>query len=133
MDFDRNSFPIGNWTGYLGGGRTSNDSYRFLKQMKYNKLVRDNIPEIIREKGENPISHIAEEKEYWQRLKEKLQEEVNEFLEEENEEELADVLEVIYAICRAKGINKEELEALREKKAKERGSFKKKVVLDRVE
>jgi len=101
--------------------------------MKYNKLVRDNIPEIIKEKGENPLSHIAEEKEYWQKLREKLQEEVNEFLEEESEEEFADILEVIYAICEVKGISKEKVEALREKKAEERGSFKKKVILDSVE
>ena len=100
--------------------------------MKYNKLVRDKIPEIIRKKGMVPITHIASDEEYWQKLKEKLREEVDEFMEENNEEELADILEVIYAICDFKKIDRNKLELLRKKKAKERGSFKNKIILDEV-
>ncbi len=98
--------------------------------MKCNKLVRDRIPEIIRQKGKVPITHIADDKEYWQKLKEKLQEEVDEFIKDNNEEELADILGVVYAICDFKKINKEKLEILRKKKARERGSFKDKIILD---
>ena len=98
--------------------------------MKHNKLVRDRIPEIIRQKGKVPITHIADDKEYWQKLKEKLQEEVDEFIKDNNEEELADILGVVYAICDFKKINKEKLEILRKKKARERGSFKDKIILD---
>lgn len=98
--------------------------------MKYNKLVRDKIPEIIKEKGENAVTHIAEEKEYWLKLKEKLEEELCKFLESENPEELADILEVIYAICDFKNIQKEKLENLRAQKSAKRGGFKKRIILE---
>ena len=98
--------------------------------MKYNKLVRDKIPEIIKRKGSIPITHIASDDEYWQKLKEKLQEEIDEFMKDSNEEELADILEVVYAICDYMKIDKKELELLRKKKAEERGGFKDKIILD---
>lgn len=98
--------------------------------MKYNKLVRDKIPEIIKQKGKTPITHIAGDEEYWQKLKEKLNEEIDEFLEKDSEEELADILEIIYAVCDFKKIDKKKLEMLRKKKAEKRGSFKQKIILD---
>jgi len=98
--------------------------------MRYNKLVRDKIPEIIKGKGETPITHIADDQEYKIRLKEKLQEEVAEFLKDSNAEELADILEVIYALGDNIGVSKEELERIRLKKAEKRGGFKEKIILD---
>ncbi len=98
--------------------------------MKYNKLVRDKIPEIIKSKGDIPLTHIASNEEYQQKLKEKLQEEVNEFLEDNNEEELADILEVIYALCDLYEFDKIKLEQLRKEKAEKRGGFKDKIILD---
>lgn len=100
--------------------------------MKYNKLVRDKIPEIIRRKGAIPITHIASDEEYQQKLKAKLQEEVNEFLEDNNEEELADILEVIYALCDLYKFDKDKLEQLRLNKAEKRGGFKNKIILDKI-
>lgn len=92
------------------------------------KLVRDKIPEIIRNGGKIPITHKAFEEEYRLKLKEKLQEEVDEFLQNENEEELADILEVIDAICDFKNIDKKELEEIKIKKKNERGGFKERII-----
>ena len=98
--------------------------------MKYNKLIRDKIPEILKQKGLNPLTHTANEIEYWIKLKDKLREEVNEFLINSNEEEIIDILEVIDSICRFKNINKENLEKLKKKKVEERGDFNKRVILE---
>ena len=100
--------------------------------MKYNKLVRDKIPEIIKQDGSTPITHVADDQEYWRKLKEKLKEEVDEFLRNSTEEELADVLEVINAICDFKKIDRQKLELLRKNKAKKRGSFKKRIILEEI-
>lgn len=94
------------------------------------KLVRDKIPEIITKDDKIPKARIATDEEYWQELKNKLVEEVNEFLKDETHEELADIQEVLYAIYKVKGINKEELEAIRSKKETEKGSFKNKIILE---
>jgi predicted house-cleaning noncanonical NTP pyrophosphatase (MazG superfamily) len=101
--------------------------------MEYNKLVRDKIPEIIKNRGETPIIHIAEAKEYEEALREKLYEEVVEFLETPSVEEAADILEVLHSMCNLKGINLQTLEKVRQKKAEDRGSFKQRIILDRTE
>jgi predicted house-cleaning noncanonical NTP pyrophosphatase (MazG superfamily) len=98
--------------------------------MIYNKLVRDKIPEYIRGKGGVPITHIADDAEYWQKLKEKLSEEVLEFQKDENIEELADILEVIDAIIKHKDFKKEEIEKVKIKKTDERGKFDLKIILE---
>lgn len=99
--------------------------------MSLNKLVRDKIPEIIKNNdGKDPKIHVAEKEEYWKKLKEKIFEEVNEFLESENKEELADILEVIYAIAKFKEYNIEDIENTRKIKAETRGGFDKKIILE---
>ena len=98
--------------------------------MKYNKLVRDKIPEYIRSKGEKVISHIAGDKEYSEKLREKLIEEINEFNKEESMEEMADILEVIDAIIEYKKFDKKEIEIIKKQKAEKRGAFSKRIVLD---
>lgn len=98
--------------------------------MKYNKLVRDKIPDIIRGNSDIPVTHIADDKEYSKKLLEKLQEEVDEYLKDNSVEELADILEVLHALAKTHGISVKELDDIRVKKLKERGGFEDKIILD---
>jgi predicted house-cleaning noncanonical NTP pyrophosphatase (MazG superfamily) len=97
----------------------------------YNKLVRDNIPEIILNENKVPYTHIADEKEYFDLLKKKLKEEVEEFIEEASEEELADIEEVLEALYKI--YDKEKVLEIKKKKAEKRGKFEKRIVLEKVE
>ncbi len=96
--------------------------------MSYTKLVRDKIPEIVKAKGINPINHIADDKEFESALMDKLQEEVKEFIEEPCKEEMADIMEVIYAILEQKQYSFNDIEEVRKKKAEERGAFDKRII-----
>lgn len=102
----------------------------------FNKLVRDRIVEMIEESGRHCTYRVLGPEEYVQELKVKLQEEVREFLEAEGKkeavEELADVLEVVFALAGVKGATVEELMAVREAKAQERGGFGKRVFLQEI-
>lgn len=99
----------------------------------YNKLVRDLIPQVIASTGKDCRTRILEESEYAVELRNKLKEEMEEYLsardERESLEELTDLLEVIRALAAAHGSSWEQLEAIREKKAEARGGFRNKVFL----
>ena len=95
----------------------------------YNKLVRDNIPEIMVEKGVTPITRVLDDKEYIEELNKKLLEEVKEYLESNEILELCDIEEVLLAILRFNNISKEEFEQKRQEKVKKRGAFNKKIFL----
>ncbi|MDD2972756.1 MAG: nucleoside triphosphate pyrophosphohydrolase [Lachnospiraceae bacterium] len=99
----------------------------------HNKLVRDKIPEIIEKDGKNCVTHILSDEEYINALETKLNEEVAEYQADKNLEEMADVLEVLQAICVAKGYSLDELEDMRKRKANERGSFRDKIFLEYVD
>ena len=98
--------------------------------MKINKLVRNRVPHLIKKNGQIPVTYIASEEEYWLKLQDKLKEEVGEFLDGGNHEELADILEVLYAICDFKNIDREELEVMRAKKVADIGNYSDRIVLD---
>ena len=91
------------------------------------KLVRDLIPEIIKADGKVPKTRILSEDEYLQELDIKLSEEVAEYLAGKSIEEMADVLEVLYAICEARGYTIEQLMDVKENKKDNRGGFKSRI------
>ncbi len=97
--------------------------------MIYNKLVRDRIPEIIRAKGGNCSTRILSDDEYADALDRKLGEELAEYLGSHDPEELADLLEVIYACAALQGLCPADLERIRAEKAAKRGGFEDKILL----
>lgn len=103
----------------------------FMKQ--YNKLVRDWIPDIIKESGRCVKYKVLTDDEYILELDKKLDEEVSEYRKSGDMEELADIMEVLFALCETNGGSIEELERMRKKKAEERGAFNDKIFLQYVE
>ncbi|PBB06999.1 nucleoside triphosphate pyrophosphohydrolase [Salimicrobium humidisoli] len=103
----------------------------------HNKLVRDKIPEIIKNSNKKFTARILSETEYAQELKKKLYEEIEEYMTAENDEEavaeLADLSEIIYSLAKVHGKKPEDLEKLRKNKADQRGSFQEKIYLLEVE
>ncbi|MBG9549645.1 phosphoribosyl-ATP pyrophosphohydrolase [Cytobacillus firmus] len=103
----------------------------------YNKLVRDQIPEIIEKTGKKFSTRILDDNEYIKELKKKSFEELQEYVETNNNEdaieELADVLEIIHALAEYHGASIEEVEEIRTQKAEKRGGFKEKIFLIEVE
>ena len=100
---------------------------------EFDKLVRDDIPRVIRENGDEPETHEASGTEYRERLHEKLDEEVAEFHEDPSSAELADVRAVLDALRECHGIDGDEVERVRREKAAERGEFADSIVLESVE
>ena len=91
------------------------------------KLVRDKIPQIIEASGATPLTRILETEEYLSCLETKLDEEVQEFHESKATEELADILEVVYALAAAQGCSREQLQQIFDAKHTARGGFEKRI------
>ena len=101
--------------------------------MIYNKLVRDKIPRIISDDGRIAVTRVLSNNEFLAELDRKLNEECAEYQADKSLEELADVLEVIYAIVETRGFTIAELERVRVEKAEKRGVFKDRIFLERVD
>lgn len=95
----------------------------------YNKLVRDKIPAIIQAQGNTCVTQILSDQAYLQMVDAKLDEELAEYHQSGDVEELADLLEVIYAAAQARGCSPEELDRIRTGKAQARGAFQKRIFL----
>ncbi len=96
---------------------------------KYNKLVRDRIPEIIETSGQTCVTEILSDEEYLKMIDAKLDEELAEYHQDQNIEELADLTEVIHAAVIARGYTREDLERVRAEKAAKRGGFENRILL----
>ena len=104
----------------------------------YNKLIRDKIPEMIKADNCNPKTRIMDEKEYYIELFRKVVEEGKELAEIKNNKkelikEISDIYEVIDAIIEGYGLDTAEIKSVKEKRRKERGSFKKKLFLEYID
>ena len=98
--------------------------------MLINKLVRDNIPDKIKDSGKIPIYQLINNKdEFIRLLKNKLQEEVTEYLESNDVIELCDIIEVVYALIDIHGVYQMDFENLRKNKSNSNGVFKRQVFL----
>jgi predicted house-cleaning noncanonical NTP pyrophosphatase (MazG superfamily) len=98
--------------------------------MKFQKLVRDLIPQLIEENGDEAVTRVLEQEEYLEALKSKLQEEVSDYLESEDPEELADIAEVVSALLAEHATTEAEFTALRQKKLEEQGGFTARIYLE---
>lgn len=104
-----------------------------MKERFYNKLVRDEVPAIIKESGSEPVTRtIKTDEEYLLFLKRKLQEEMQEFDEDGSLDELCDILEVLDAIIALKGITTDEIERVKRVKNRKNGRFEKRIFLEKV-
>ena len=103
-----------------------------MKEIIYEKLVRDKIPEIIEGSGKQCEIEILSDEKYLEMIDKKFDEELAEYHKYKNIEELADLLEVIYAATKARGYSIEDLEKVRVEKAEKCGGFYKKILLKKV-
>lgn len=95
----------------------------------YNKLVRDKIPAIIESKGAKCTTVIVSQNTYLDLLDMKLCEELTEFRTDHSQEELADMLEVMMTVAKARGYDWNQILEIQAKKREERGGFDDRIVL----
>ena len=100
--------------------------------MKYHKLVRDRIPEIIENQGKTCVTEVLSQAEYLEMLDLKLNEELAEYQESKSLEELADLLEVMEAVVKARGYTWQQLTEIRDEKRQKRGGFENRILLKEV-
>lgn len=95
----------------------------------YDKLVRDRIPEIIESSGNKCDIEVVSDEVALEYLYKKLEEEVSELLEDKNLDEIADVMEVLFAIGEKYGYNEKDILSRRIEKRYNRGGFEKNIIL----
>lgn len=108
-----------------------------MHRFKFDKLIRDKLPEILRQSGAKVLQRNMTKEEYFASLKNKLLEEAAEVCEATNKddilEELGDVFEVIITIAHTEGFELQDILNVAEKKRNQRGGFMEKAYIDFVE
>ncbi len=109
---------------------------RDIMEILYDKLVRDNIPDIIKKNGEEPFTRVLNDEGYWQYLLKKDKEELDEVRLaeslEERKKELADKLELIRAMAAFNGFSLDDIIAEANIKKQKNGGFEKRLLLEKV-
>ena len=107
-----------------------------MMEIIYDKLVRDNIPEIIKSNGGEPHFRKLNDEEYWEYLLKKDSEELEEVRTssslEERKKELADKLELIIAMAEFNGFTLQDIINEANRKKEKRGGFQKRLLLEKV-
>ena len=103
------------------------------KVVKYNKLVRDNIPGIIRAAGWKPTLRVLKKSEFLVAVKKKVREEARELIRAGSREgiidEIVDLQELLDVLAAEVKLTKPALKKLQDAKRKKRGGFKKRLFL----
>jgi predicted house-cleaning noncanonical NTP pyrophosphatase (MazG superfamily) len=113
--------------------KSNKDSSKKINQLKQNhiinKLVRDKIPEVIRDAGWTPITKRVKDEELHEILFRKLSEEHNELIESSDIHEVADIIEVCLAIAKFLGFSENEILRIVHEKRREKGGFDERIFL----
>lgn len=99
---------------------------------QYFKLVRDKIPEILKDRGLRCSYRVLDRGGYRKLLVSKLYEEIGEFIKDGDPEELVDILEVVYAIAEEYGYSEKDINSHREYKKNAKGGFKERILLEEI-
>ncbi|TYQ12854.1 UNVERIFIED_CONTAM: putative house-cleaning noncanonical NTP pyrophosphatase (MazG superfamily) [Acetivibrio alkalicellulosi] len=103
-----------------------------MKSIKYNKLIRDKMPQIIERSGNKVVIEKLRDTDFIFYLHSKLREEIIQYEDDNSVDKIADIIEVLYSILEYKGVSINQFEKIRLKKAQKIGSFKEKILLKEV-
>ena len=95
----------------------------------YDKLIRDRIPEIIEASGSKCEVEVVSDEVALEYLYKKLGEEVDELLSDKNLDEIADIMEVLFAIGKKFGYSENDVLGRRNEKRDSRGCFDDNLIL----
>jgi len=103
------------------------------KIVKYNKLIRDRIPEIVKKVGWKPTVRKLRKDEFLHALKKKVSEEARELIRAKNKKgiinEIVDIQELLDTLTSEIKLTKPHIKKLQSVKRKKRGGFKKRLFL----